>query len=141
MKSNSSIARAFAFKEQDCRSGHMIHEGDTIFSYGHHFPIARRNDDVVLLTGRRYSVTTSNHIGLVGFALYNSKDTVFVVDNVLAESEEEHADNIRLMLDDARELVEKSKRARKYSESYMREADARFETVNEYRRKFIPSLY
>lgn len=48
-------------------------EGDTIYSYGYHFPIARRVDMgsevVYLFTTRTYSVTTSGHIGAVRAAI------------------------------------------------------------------------
>ena len=39
--------------------------GDTIYSYGNHFPIARHVNGVVLFTTRGYSVTTAGHKGIV----------------------------------------------------------------------------
>lgn len=43
--------------------GHNVFiEGNTLYSYGHHFPLAvRRRDGVVLLNGDKYSITTSHH--------------------------------------------------------------------------------
>jgi hypothetical protein len=48
--------------------------GPTIYSYGHHFPIATRmenarGESAYLLTERRYSVTTAGHISMVRRAL------------------------------------------------------------------------
>lgn len=41
-------------------------EGDTIFSYGKHFPLARRNaDGTFWVNPEKYSVTTSKHQSLV----------------------------------------------------------------------------
>jgi hypothetical protein len=47
--------------------------GDTIFSYGAHFPIARhikhRGKSAILFTSRTYSVTTAGHISMVRQAI------------------------------------------------------------------------
>jgi hypothetical protein len=40
-------------------------EGDTLFSYGHHYPLARRVDGGFWVNGERYSTTTSKHASLV----------------------------------------------------------------------------
>lgn len=57
--------------------------GDTIYSYGSHFPIARRLDcGAVLYTSRTYSATTSKHLSLVRRAIPDSCE-VFVVENPL----------------------------------------------------------
>ncbi len=59
------------------KGGNFYYHGDTIYSYGSHFPIARvvRNqagERAVLLTTRGYSPTTSSHIGYVRQALDKS---------------------------------------------------------------------
>ncbi len=69
--------------------GNLYFDGDTIFSYGSHFPIARHVVDnptkknpkpVILLTTRSWSVTTSGHISAVRSAI--PKDVpVFHVSN------------------------------------------------------------
>jgi len=42
LRSNADVAHVWAQQVQDEeRSGNMFFEGDTIYSYGHHFPIAR----------------------------------------------------------------------------------------------------
>jgi hypothetical protein len=56
------------------RQGSLYFTGDTIYSYGSHFPIARHvkndaGDRVVLLTTATYSVTTSSHCSAVRSAV------------------------------------------------------------------------
>lgn len=48
-------------------------EGDTIYSYGYHFPLARRNaDGTFWVNPDRYSVTTSKHQSMVRGAIARS---------------------------------------------------------------------
>jgi len=62
------VAHLWAHKAQDSAresGGRFYFEGDTIYSYGSHFPIARhvahKGRSAVLFTTRSYSVTTSGH--------------------------------------------------------------------------------
>jgi hypothetical protein len=60
-------------------------DGDTIYSYGSHFPIARivtneRGDRAILVTNRSYSVTTSRHVSRVRAAIPSSTRKFFVRD-------------------------------------------------------------
>jgi hypothetical protein len=67
------VPHLWAHKTQnDARNpqGNLYFSGDTIYSYGSHFPIARHvmngaNDAAVLLTDQHYSVTTSQHVSAV----------------------------------------------------------------------------
>jgi hypothetical protein len=68
------------------RQGNLYFTGDTIYSYGSHFPIARHvtndaGDRAVLLTTATYSVTTSSHCFAVRSAI-PSGIQVFHVPNV-----------------------------------------------------------
>ena len=48
-------------------------EGDTIYSYGYHFPLARRNaDGTFWVNPDKYSVTTSKQQGMVRCAIARS---------------------------------------------------------------------
>lgn len=51
----------------------LYYRGDTIYSYGSHFPIARHldvdNRHAVLMTNQTYSVSTARHINLVRYAI------------------------------------------------------------------------
>lgn len=52
-------------------------EGDTLFSYGHHFPLARHNaDGTVWVNTDKYSVTTSKQQGMVRGAIANAGKTI-----------------------------------------------------------------
>ena len=61
------VAHLWAHKAQKSarNGGNVYFDGDTIYSYGSHFPIARhvetRHGRAVLFTTRDYSVTTSGH--------------------------------------------------------------------------------
>lgn len=77
---NKQVAHLWANKSRDGAHGsHFFFEGDTIYSYGTHFPIARHHKGVVLFTTKGYSVTTAKHKGYVWSACNHL--TVFHVSN------------------------------------------------------------
>lgn len=47
-------------------------EGDTLFSYGRHYPLARRVEGGIWVNSERYSATTSKHASLVRFCACRS---------------------------------------------------------------------
>lgn len=65
--SASDVAHAFALQNQDegRNSGRSFYfEGDSLYSYGRHFCVARFiSEDTVLFTERTYSNTTAKHTG------------------------------------------------------------------------------
>lgn len=75
-KSVSDIAHMWANQTQHEAKyvgGNFFFVGDTIYSYGYHFPIAKhvtnsKGEKAVLLTERTYSHTTSNHVMMVRHA-------------------------------------------------------------------------
>jgi hypothetical protein len=71
---NNELPHVWANNRHEVRSGrtgngNFYFEGDTIYSYGSHFPIARfvevAGETVVLITRRSYSMTTSQHVSRV----------------------------------------------------------------------------
>jgi ribosomal protein L9 len=59
---NSQVAHLWANKSRESAKGSNFYfEGDTIYSYGSHFPIARHYKGVILFTSHDYSVSTSKH--------------------------------------------------------------------------------
>ncbi len=83
------VAHLWAHKSQDFarNPGHNFYfHGDTIYSYGSHFPIARhvtrKGRGAVLFTTHSYSVTTAGHISVVAGACRHL--TVFHVADVTA---------------------------------------------------------
>lgn len=65
MKSQTEIVEAFRDGAELGQASHVFIDGDTLYSYGHHFPLAvrYRNGDGYrfLVNGDRYSQTTSTH--------------------------------------------------------------------------------
>ena len=76
---NSQLAHVWAQREKESGSAsNMFFEGDIIYSYGYHFPMAKHvDDDTVLYTSKGYSVTTSKHLNHVIRAIIHK--TVFTV--------------------------------------------------------------
>lgn len=89
-------------------SNNFYFVGDTIYSYGSHFPIARRLEcGTVLLTSRTYSVTTARHISRVQQSIPRSA-TVFYVENPLA-SLSDIASEFSASVREAREALQASR--------------------------------
>src|SRR5262249_5233257 len=102
----------------------LYFDGDTIFSYGSHFPIAKHvssgpkmsGNRAVLFTTRKYSVTTSGHCSAVRSSIPASAD-VFEVPNVelgqsVVEHRHQHAENLTYYVETIAANVVKSARAR-----------------------------
>ena len=69
---------------QDRSGGRFYFQGDTIYSYGSHFPIARlrtapNGEEVIFVTTRTYSKTTSKHISAVQHGIRNTHRKVLYV--------------------------------------------------------------
>lgn len=118
------------------KAGNVYFDRGIIYSYGNHFPMARHvrrgtAAPFVLFTTRSYSSTTSGHKSTVRHALQGQ--TVYEVDNVLANSRTEHEDNVHEMGKQAAKLLDKSKRARADNrEWYVKEAGALVDAANCY---------
>jgi len=72
MSQNREIAEAFAQGARAGTGSHFFIEGDAIYSYGHHFPIAvikDRSSKIAYFNKEGYSTTTSIHKGYVERAL------------------------------------------------------------------------
>lgn len=111
--SNKQVAEAFAKGATKGHSMNMFIDGDKIYSYGYHFPMARRLDKTVdskkvyLLTTKTYSNTTARHLSHVRWALRD--DVVVRVWNVETEDRES---NKKEMIDRLTEATGKLERAR-----------------------------
>jgi hypothetical protein len=100
------------------RAGNIFFEGPTIYSYGHHFPIAtihtrnRRGgtpDKLVLFTVRNYSVTTTAHKGAAYGAVTHLR--VCEVPELNPRSTEEHRVNFNALVARSTEPLVKARRA------------------------------
>lgn len=64
--SNSEVAHRFATGiGERCTGSNMFFEGNVIYSYGHHFPMAVKWNGYLLYNDSRYSVSTAKHQGYV----------------------------------------------------------------------------
>jgi hypothetical protein len=74
---SETVAHLWAHRAQsEARNaqGNVYFEGDTIWSYGSHFPIARhvenkRGEHAILFTTRTHSITTAKHLSIVRRAI------------------------------------------------------------------------
>jgi len=104
--SNSQVCHVWAQQTQEYgRANHIYFQGDTIYSYGSHFPAARIHTDkktgnrYALVTNRKYSISTAKHLSeirssLSGLMPYytvpdidvpNSKENIEYLTNSLKE--------------------------------------------------------
>jgi hypothetical protein len=106
---NSELAEMFAKGGEGKLNGsHMFIEGDTIYSYGYHFPIAKRFDaGRFIFTTSGYSVSTSIHKGHVRRAL-NGKELIFLPKCDVNQSIEQKGRNEK----EIAEIKDKLKRVR-----------------------------
>jgi len=78
------------------QGSNLFFEGDVIYSYGYHFPIARKvdgSDMRILFTTRGYSPTTGKQMGQVMSGLNYRDWGLWHVDNVMADTVKEHVEN------------------------------------------------
>ena len=70
---NRELAESYALLNTTGHTGNMFIDGQTIYSYGYHFPIATRLAcGWYLINSERYSNTTARHISHVRMALIGS---------------------------------------------------------------------
>jgi hypothetical protein len=133
----SEVAHLWANQSQEHarNAGDTVYfSGDTIYSYGGHFPMARHVDGVVLVSTRGYSVTTSGHQSATAQACHHLK--CFHVDNVTAQGKAAHKDNLAIMRNGYEALILTAARARKYGQSYLNQAESLRLSANEYSAHF-----
>lgn len=135
---NDMVAHIWAHQSQDqarSNNGNLYFEGDTIYSYGSHFPIARHVDGVVLLTTDSYSVTTSAHVSRVAGAC--SHLTVFHVLHVCGHR---HSDNFANYERRIEEALTKAARARTSTDWHLADAANLVAEANRYIALFRPGV-
>lgn len=115
--SNSELAHEWAYQSQN--EGRTSNEsfyfnGNTIYSYGSHFPIAsisETNSYDVYFTTRSYSNTTAKHISLVRNAV--SHKNLIYCHNPLAASRGLHSGNIQAFENEAKQISQSLPRSKK----------------------------
>ena len=121
---SNQVAHLWAHKSQDSARNagrsNFYFEGDTIYSYGRHFPIARhvsnkRGNNAILFTTADYSVTTSGHKSMVRGAIPRTVP-VFYVARPELDPHPEQLDEFQARIDEA---TLKAERSRKWKDSYL----------------------
>jgi hypothetical protein len=76
-KDIKELIHQWAHGAPDAKCGNVFHESGTLYSYGHHFPVARiveiGGEKIALFNPDRYSVSTSRHQGRAGYATCHLK--------------------------------------------------------------------
>lgn len=98
-KNNNEVAHLWANKSKSNanKGSHFFFRGDTIYSYGYHFAIARHYKGVVLFTLADYSSSTARHKSLVRSACSHLK--VFLVDDPRANPSRQDVKTYRERID------------------------------------------
>ena len=133
--SNSMVAHVWAQQKQSegrNSGGSIYFEGDTIYSYGSHFPMAKIIRDTVLFTTQGYSNTTSKHLGHARSAV--SHMDVIEVHKVHGTRKE----NFDQMVKDISHLALKLGRARSSKEWVGKQLADTLSNANKY-AKFVKS--
>jgi hypothetical protein len=136
MTTHDDVAHNWANQTGRKKRGYaMFYDGDTIYSWGRHFPMARIFRDVVLFTDRSYSASTGKHKGIARRAIPESRRMFFVPD-VSAESKVQHKDNYLSILSKRVAFLKRAVRARSRKGEYLLAARGLAEDAYEYSRFF-----
>jgi hypothetical protein len=130
---NAEVAHLWANQSQfEATNGRrsFFFVGDTIYSYGSHFPIARHVDGIVLQTTQSFSPTTSQHQSQVQQAAHHLQS--FFVNNVRAISKREHLENLECLHAEYENTLLKASRARINAPLLLVDAGRQLNTLNEY---------
>lgn len=133
-KVRSDVAHVWAHRlQEEARNStrSLFFNGDTIYSYGRHFPIARHVTDkhgraCVLFTTRDYSVTTSGHKSAVRCAIPDGL-RVFHVQDVTAQPNAGVLDGYAMRIESA---LLKATRARLNADWHLRDATELVDEAN-----------
>lgn len=132
----SQVAHLWANQLQDDakNSGHNFYfSGNTIYSYGSHFPIAKHivnasGEKATLFTERSYSNTTAKHISVVRQA---ARHLNVIYCAIVITQDNTHEQNFKCWLNDAERSAEKLVKAKK-PELYLSEISHIADKANKY---------
>lgn len=121
LSNHREVAHLWANRMQASgESGNMFFNDTTIYSYGHHFAIAKFiKDDLVLFTTCSYSVSTSKHCSYTRQAIPHDIEVLYVMEPDI-RGMHTHIKNIEQYIDEIKFNLKKSVKARTYKESYLR---------------------
>jgi hypothetical protein len=136
---NSTLSHNWANKIKPSGKGSsMFYEGDTIYSYGYHFPIAKfitiEQNTFVAYNYSNYSSTTNKHQAHVRNAIPSNFEVIKVIDMNFGYYG--HEKNLKHYINKIDEHFRKAKRSYKYKEFQLRETKRYINTLFDYLRLF-----
>jgi len=143
----NEVPHLWAHKVQDSArnaQGNLYFDGEVIYSYGSHFPIARhitnaKGKPAVLFTEQGYSSTTSGHKSAVHSAIPSGLPVFTVPELGLkwdCNLDSAHVANLRYFQAQIDEAIEKSARARSNGEWLLKSAGEHRDTMRKYAQFF-----
>jgi hypothetical protein len=134
---SNQVIHVWASRKQDegCNPGRSIFfNGNSIFSYGSHFEMARHiTEDIVFVTTRSYSVTTAKHLRWVRFAVDHK--TVYTVPTF-----DDHIGNLKYLVGVAQGHYDTARKSIKYGHSSIAHAGAAMLEARSYATAFEISV-
>lgn len=136
---NSNVAHAWANQtKQSGKGSNMFFEGDTIYSYGYHFPIAKfitiDENNFIVLNYTNYSNTTSKHQAHVRSSIPHNYEILHVIDMNFGYYG--HEKNLKHYINKIGEHLAKAKRSNKYKDFQITETKRYINTLHDYIRLF-----
>lgn len=135
---NANVAHAWAHK-REAKGSNVFTDGITIYSYGHHFPVARHCEGgAILFNSRSYSSSTAKHQKHVWLAIPSEqRKNMFTVPFVPSWSHvnldiQEHLANIAYYIDGIEKAIDRASRSRKYTEIHESAANRLFAETQHY---------
>lgn len=130
--SHSEVAEVWARQNHESgRAGNIFFEGGTIYSYGHHFPIACIEGNVCLFTTRSYSNSTGKHKTNVKRSIPNFYKVLYV-ENPVDNAPEVISRNAEILFEEIVELRGKALRARKHGDWYLSRVEELEQNLSDY---------
>lgn len=147
---NQNLAHQWSNKTKTSGKGsNMFFRGDTVYSYGDHFPIAKHyinknRGNLILFTARDYSTTTAKHKGQVLCAIPSNLLYVTVpqVSIMYPENKanEAHQFNMDYLIELTSKNIEKAGRAVSTGDIYLNQIDRLCRDYDVYTAYFKPRM-
>ena len=131
MSSHEEVAKAF-MRCDSLTGSRMFSEGDTIYSYGHHFPIAKHTAWGFIFNKNGYSVSTAKHKGIVLRAI-GSSEIIELIDCNENKAEETFRRNMAEM----ENLILKKERARTRKDFYNSQIEELLEQQSRIKDRYL----
>lgn len=136
---NSKLAHNWANKiKENGKGSSMFYYGDTIYSYGYHFKIAKfvtiNDHEFIAFNSNSYSNSTSKHQNHVRYSIPSNYDVIKCPN--LDFGYYGNLENIKYYINNINEYLSKSKKANKYKEFQLNQSQNYLDNFIKYIRLF-----